>query len=131
MYDVELDTLDIVAAVTAIVAGFSVLTTTGWWDYEDEVVVVALLVFVGAKRLYLPTSPKRADASRVARLWFLFFAIAGAGAGVLSLMVLYADPGLEAASSPTHVLRAGGWPLLWAAGSLLIAFAIERTALKR
>jgi hypothetical protein len=130
MYDMELDTLDIVVAVAAIVAGFSLLTMTGWWDFEEEVICLILAATLGLKRLYIPTASKREDASMLARLLFLFLAITGAGAAVLSLVCVYTDQGLRAAASPAVVLQSAGWPLLLGAGALLLAFCIERAALR-
>ena len=130
MYDMELDTLDIVVAVATIVAAFSLLTLTGWWDFEDEVICCMLLATVGAKRLYIPTSPKREDSSMLARLMFLFLAITGAAAAVLSFVAMYTDQGLRAAASPALVLQSAGWPLLLGAAALLTAFFIERAALR-
>lgn len=58
MYDMELDTLDIVVSVAAIVAGFSLLTMTGWWDFEEEVICLTLAATLGLKRLFIPTPSK-------------------------------------------------------------------------
>lgn len=126
----NLDTLDIIAVVVGAFVGLVVLTRGGLWAWEEIIVGGIAFIALSLKRLIITTSPRQNDAPVLLRMLFLLSAIAGAGAGVLSFVVVYTHETFRVAPTMTVFWHLAQLPLMVSVGCLALAFFIERVFLR-